>query len=152
MTTYLTPDLSLDDDRVPAADLWFFRRVVRRTLYHLVRREFERLEQAGLLNKKKLARRLGKKNASVITRWLGAPSNWTVDTFSDLMVGMGIDPRTPLKGEDQSLHAGVTASAVVRDVLRETLVHLAQESAANSFRIPQTSVSMMPQDYARTTL
>jgi hypothetical protein len=96
MTTYLTPNLTLDDRPVRTADLWFFRRAVRCALFQVVRREFSRLESAGKLNRKRLAHRLGKKNASVITRWFTAPSNWRVDTYADLMVGMGIDPRGPL--------------------------------------------------------
>lgn len=40
------------------------------------------------LTQAKLARRIGK-TADVISRWLGAPSNMTIDTISDLLLGIG---------------------------------------------------------------
>jgi hypothetical protein len=49
-------------------------------VYNIVIEEFER---SGI-NQATLASRLGKA-PEVISRWLGTPSNWTLDTFSDLL-------------------------------------------------------------------
>ncbi len=40
MPTYLTPDLSLDDEVVPEKAVWFFRRNLQNVLYDVVIREF----------------------------------------------------------------------------------------------------------------
>ena len=91
MPTYLTPDLSLDDEVVPEKAVWFFRRNLQNVLYDVVIREFRRLEDAGEINKLRLANRL-RREPSQITRWLCSPGNWTLNTISDLMVGMAVDP------------------------------------------------------------
>lgn len=88
MATFQIPKLSLDESPIPARTLAYFRRRLQLHLHELVIGEFDKrgITKAGL------AGRLSK-DRSQITRWLGAPGNWTLDTFSDLMVGMGIDPR-----------------------------------------------------------
>jgi hypothetical protein len=47
-----------------------------------------------------LARRLGKKPEQ-ITRWLGAPGNWTLETLSNLLVAMGYEPQFSAQPLDQ---------------------------------------------------
>jgi len=47
-------------------------------------------EQAKGLTKAKLARRI-RKSPEVINRWLGAPSNLTLDSISDLMAGISAE-------------------------------------------------------------
>src|SRR5438552_2278882 len=92
MPTYRTPTLSLDESPIPERTLAYFRRRLRHELHELVVREFHRrAEQVGY-TKRRLAERLDKRPEQ-ITRWLGAPGNWRLDTVSDLLVGMGIDPR-----------------------------------------------------------
>ena len=67
-------------DRVPIWTLGYFRVRNKQRIYSLVVDEFKRsgLSQADL------ARRLGKK-PDIVCRWLAAPTNWTLNTMSDLL-------------------------------------------------------------------
>jgi hypothetical protein len=56
-------------------------------LYELVVSEFLKKERAGELSRADLARRIGRKPEQ-ITRWLGAPGNWTIETVSDLLLAI----------------------------------------------------------------
>ena len=73
--------------RIPAGKLAFFQARARNRLYDLVMDRFSEQESTGL-TRAELARRIGKKPEQ-ITRLLGAPGNWTIDTASDLLLGMG---------------------------------------------------------------
>lgn len=77
-TTTLSPPKS--DEKVPNSTLSYFRSRNRHRLYSLVIKEFKKsgLSQAAL------ARRLGKK-PDIVCRWLSSPSNWQIDTISDLL-------------------------------------------------------------------
>jgi hypothetical protein len=99
MSTFLTPTLHLDNAPIPIRTRAFYRARLRRVLHELVFREFRRREQAGQLNKAILARRLGKRPEQV-TRWLGTPGNWTLDTVSDLLLGMGTDIAVAIRKAD----------------------------------------------------
>ena len=90
MTTFRkTPVKSEIASDEPLSDyaLGYFNERVRNSFYDYVLRRFhEAAEQEGL-TKAKLARRLGLEPARV-TRLLGAPGNWTLDTVSELLVGI----------------------------------------------------------------
>jgi hypothetical protein len=58
----------------------YFRARNRNNAYHTVIREF----QDSGLSQATVARRLGKR-PEIISRLLGAPGNWTLDTISDLL-------------------------------------------------------------------
>lgn len=60
---------------------------VRNNFYDYVLRRFHEAEENEGLTKAKLARRLGLEPARV-TRLLGSPGNWTLDTISELLVGI----------------------------------------------------------------
>jgi hypothetical protein len=96
MPTYQAPDLPVNDRPIPEEVLDYFRRHLRHELHELIVRAFDRQKQDPRmgLTKKKLAERI-RKRPERITRLLGKPGNLRVDTLSDLLVGMGIDPRTP---------------------------------------------------------
>lgn len=66
--------------KVPNSTLSYFRSRNRHRLYSLIIKEFKRsgLSQADL------ARRLGK-GPDIVCRWLASPSNWRLDTVSDLL-------------------------------------------------------------------
>lgn len=85
-----TSNLSSEVDTVPLAKLAYFRQRLKNRMHQLVLREFRRLERMGL-SRAELARRIHRKPEQ-ITRWLGSPSNWTLDTLSDLMIAMGGEP------------------------------------------------------------
>jgi len=88
--------LSLDEEVIPRRTIAYFTRRLQHHLHELVIREFYRLSDNGEMTPGKLAKRLGKDPAQ-ITRWLGAPGNWTLDTWAQLMVGIAVDPRSVLK-------------------------------------------------------
>jgi hypothetical protein len=91
MTTLQTPLSSTDLTAHPIrpGHLEYFRARVRSKLHQLVLREFFKQEDRGL-TQAELSRRLGKRT-EVINRLLGAPGNWTLNTVSDLMLGMGAE-------------------------------------------------------------
>jgi len=70
--------------------LGYFRGRLSNKLYQLVINEFKKRESAGF-SRAKLARRIRKKPEQ-ITRLLSGPGNWTIETVSDLMLGMGFEP------------------------------------------------------------
>jgi hypothetical protein len=71
------------DERIPPSELGYFQARNRNRIYDLVLSEFGK---SGISNAE-LARRLGKR-PEVVCRWLGAPGNWTLDTVSDLLLGI----------------------------------------------------------------
>ena len=77
----------LEGKPIPKGKLAFFQERLRDHLYELVVSEFLKREQAGVLTKAAVAHRLGK-DPSQITRWLGAPGNWELDTVSDLLLAI----------------------------------------------------------------
>jgi hypothetical protein len=97
MTTRQISFLSeiLNGERIPIGKLAYFRARLSNTLHRLVLREFGKLSQDGKINKSILANRIGRKPEQV-TRWLGGPSNLTLDTISDLLLGMGYEPTIAL--------------------------------------------------------
>jgi hypothetical protein len=90
MTISLTPTFSdiPDDGPIPLGTLAYLRAELRNLFHELVLVEFVRQKESGSLHGAKLARRIGK-DAAVLTRLLGGPGNWTLDTVSDLLAGMG---------------------------------------------------------------
>lgn len=97
MTTSQTSFLSeiISGDPIPANKLGYFRARLINRLHELIITEFDRLSKSGEISKADLARRIGKKPEQ-ITRWLGAPGNWTIETVSDLAIGMGCEPKINL--------------------------------------------------------
>lgn len=96
MTTSPATDPA-DRTRVPDKTLWFYQGRVEETIYDLIVGEFYRQEDAGLISKAVLAKRLGRRPEQ-ISRWLAAPSNLTLDTISDLLVGLRVSPILTIEG------------------------------------------------------
>ena len=71
---------------IPVNKLAFFQARLRNRLFDLVLKRFLEQQNSGL-TKAELARRIGK-SPEQITRLLGAPGNWTLDTASDLLIGI----------------------------------------------------------------
>jgi hypothetical protein len=68
----------------------FYRRRFQNLFHRLVVRAFR---ETGL-NQKQLADRIDSQTSQV-NRWLGIPGNWTLNTISDLLLGMGVDLDDP---------------------------------------------------------
>jgi hypothetical protein len=93
MTTSLpTPFLSeiVDGSPIPPSKLGYFRARLSNRIHELVLEAFIKGESTGKISRAELARRIGRKPEQV-TRWLGAPGNWTIETVSDLLLGMGCE-------------------------------------------------------------
>lgn len=87
-TTFLSD--VLDAREIPRNKLAYFRARLRNRLYDFIITAFVREQETGKLSKKQLAERIGRRPEQ-ITRWLSGPSNWTLDTISDLLIAMGAE-------------------------------------------------------------
>jgi hypothetical protein len=88
MTTSQTSDLFdeiLDGRPIPREKLAYFRARLRLQFHELIVRRFLQNEN---FTKAELARRIGRA-PEVINRLLAEPGNHTLNTLSDLMIGMG---------------------------------------------------------------
>jgi hypothetical protein len=84
---------------IPEAKRAYFQARLRNRLFNFIVEKFLQQQQRHGLTKAALARRIGK-TPDVVNRWLGAPSNLTLDTVSDLLLGIGAEE---LKPETSSL-------------------------------------------------
>jgi hypothetical protein len=103
----------VEGEPIPIGKLEYFRARLQSRLHQLVLAEFLRQEDRGL-HQAELARRIGRK-PEVVNRLLGAPGNWTLNTVSDLLLGMGAEPNIAVlhltdmteRGEETNLIAGI---------------------------------------------
>lgn len=77
----------LNGERIPLGTLSYFRERFRDRLYDLVMEEFLKQNTETGLTRAEVARRIGRRPEQ-ITRWFGAPGNWTLETVSDLMLAI----------------------------------------------------------------
>lgn len=95
------------DTPISVATLSYFRARLKNRLFHLIMTKFKEREAKDGLTKAELARRLGKR-PEVVTRLLGAPGNWELETVSDLLVGIAAEELTaesePLNGPKGNHH------------------------------------------------
>jgi transcriptional regulator with XRE-family HTH domain len=78
-----------DGPPIPAPKRAYFQQRLRNRFFELLLSKFAE-QQARGLTKAKLARRIGK-TPEVVNRWLGAPSNLTIDSLSDLLLGISAE-------------------------------------------------------------
>jgi hypothetical protein len=105
-------------DPIPVAKLNYFRTRLRLQLHDLIVRRFQQQET---MRKADLARRIHRA-PEAINRLLGSPGNWTLDTVSDLLIGMG---RVLVSFEDDEV-----AQMISRSVVAENVHHI-QKSTQN---------------------
>jgi len=74
---------------IPEAKRAYFQARLRNRLFNFVLSKFGEEQKKGL-TQAALARRIGKK-PDVVNRWLGSPSNLTLDTLSDLLLGISAE-------------------------------------------------------------
>ena len=88
-TSQKKPFLSevLNDEEIPLGTLSYFRERFRDHLYELVMEEFLKRDMETGLTRADVARRIGRRPEQ-ITRWFGAPGNWTLETVSDLLLAI----------------------------------------------------------------
>jgi hypothetical protein len=74
----------LSGDPISDGTLEHFRNRFRERLYELVLSEYRKQAEKGM-TKSHIAHRINRRPEQ-ITRWLGAPGNWTLETVSDLLL------------------------------------------------------------------
>jgi len=78
------------DSLVTNRDIAYYRQRQKNRVYSALASFFAEEAEHGRISKRELAERLGKDPAQ-ITRWLTAPSNFELDTISDLLLAMGAE-------------------------------------------------------------
>lgn len=111
-TQFLTEILDLDAEEIPLGKRSFFREQFKHRLHEVVLRKYLALKDSRPeFTKRVLARRIAR-SPEQVTRWLGAAGNLTLDTVSDLLLGMGAVPDvfvfdvsglTPLRRDEHNL-------------------------------------------------
>jgi transcriptional regulator with XRE-family HTH domain len=95
---------------VPQDTLVYFRERLRHRLHATILDAFARRAEERGLKQSDLAKRIHRKRAQ-IARWLSTQSNLTLDSISDLMVGLGMDfdafPFTPIEKTVTAAHQQV---------------------------------------------
>lgn len=90
----------LENKPIPEDTLVYFRERLRDRLHSTILEAFVKRSQQKGLKQKELATRIHRTGAQ-IARWFSTPSNITLDSISDLMVGLGMDfddfPYTPIE-------------------------------------------------------
>lgn len=81
------------DNPIPAGAMAYLCARARNRYFDYVLSRFREAEKRGL-TKARLARRIGKKPDRV-SHMLGAPGNWTLDTATELLVGICREEITP---------------------------------------------------------
>jgi hypothetical protein len=90
-TMSLKSVISGEDVQLAPAQLAYFNARAEAQAHSILLRLFVDLSRDGKVTKASLARRLGK-SPEQITRWLGAPGNFTLKSFSSLLACMGYEP------------------------------------------------------------
>jgi hypothetical protein len=72
---------------IPASKRAYFQQRLRNRVFNFLLERFISAQKEGM-SKASLARRIGK-TPDIINRWLGAPTNLTLDSLSDLLLGIG---------------------------------------------------------------
>jgi hypothetical protein len=90
----------------------YFRARLRNRLYDFIVSKYAAREKAGGLTQRALAARI-RRRPEVINRLLAAPGNWTLDTVSDLLLGIGPEEldmnSTPVVGRAPRNSSGASA-------------------------------------------
>lgn len=124
-----------NSDVISMDDLYYYRQRHRNRVFSAVVSLFSKLVETKGLTKRELALRLGKEPAQ-ITRWFSGPSNWTLDTVSDLLLAMGgeLDHKTsPIDGQ----------AAACRDELAED-VDATVDAARDAVKLSSVTVPALP--------
>jgi transcriptional regulator with XRE-family HTH domain len=82
-----------DGPPIPEAKRAYFQQLVRNSFFTLILRKFESSKLQGL-TQAGLARRIGR-SPEQISRWLGSPSNFTLDVATDLLLGISAEELCP---------------------------------------------------------
>jgi hypothetical protein len=90
VTTSPTVPSSVFREPLGRGDLVYHRQRLRNRIYECVYKAVLRRHERDGITRTDLAARLGKDRAQ-ISRWLSGPSNWTIDTVSDLLLALDVE-------------------------------------------------------------
>lgn len=93
MTTSATQDFLseiIGGGPIPGGKLTYFQARLSGRIHQAMLNAFGRLEREKNFTRRDLARRIGRKPEQ-ITRWFSYPGNLTLDTVSDIFLGMGYE-------------------------------------------------------------
>jgi len=122
----------IEGEEIPKHKLAYFRARLRNRIYDLVVSEFALLQEQKNATKADLARRIGR-DAAQVSRWLSAPSNWTLDTISDLLIAMASEPKLGI------------------DLLKDKRLDAAEEATkTRNFRTPPFADALLMRMLARS--
>lgn len=83
-----------ESTRIPIGTLAYFQARTRNNVYDFIISKFLEKERAGEMTRADLARKI-RKSPVMISKLLGAPGNWTIETISDLLLGIAAEELTP---------------------------------------------------------
>lgn len=118
---------------IPEAKRVYFQTRTRNRIFNYILGLFVREQEKGL-TKAQLARRIGH-SPETINRWLGAPSNLTVDSISDLLLGIGTVELMPQSEPLLNQTPGWTHASWIRDnqFSQEPVIKRSEPQSANNF-------------------
>lgn len=92
MTTLPTQTMlqSITNDVISAKEIAYYNRRLQNLVFQAVITAFSNEVKAGCITRAALAKRT-RTSRSQITRWFAHPANWTLDTISTLLIGMGAE-------------------------------------------------------------
>ncbi len=91
--TYILSEI-VDDKPIPSKVLAYYRRRLQNRIHALVLEAFIQQEKNTGLSQQQLAARVSHRPEQ-INRWLSVAGNWTLNTVSDLLLGMLVDLDDP---------------------------------------------------------
>ena len=80
-------------ERIPAGIMAYFSARTRGTMFEFIHQKLSEAEGEGL-TRKELANRIGK-SPTRLSHILGSPGNWTIDTVSELLIGIAGEEIVP---------------------------------------------------------
>jgi hypothetical protein len=114
---------------IPIEKRAYFQARLLNRIYAFVLKRFLEQEQLQGLTKAELARRIGKR-PETITRLLGAPGNWELETISDLLLG--------ISGEELEFSASSVLNRKARNYIGPEWI---RSNQANSVLLGPTGTS-----------
>jgi hypothetical protein len=125
----------LEDEPIDPAMLGYFHALSQDEAHGAILGLFRSLAEEGQVTRAFIARRLNK-SPEQVTRWLSAPGNWTLDTFTNLALAMGHKPTLgteAIRGLRQANEHHPAVSRIKRDKTgpRETSPPAATEGSAS---------------------
>jgi hypothetical protein len=78
------------DEPIPERELFYHRERLRNRIFDCVIKALAERAAKGVATRAAIARRLAK-DPGQLSRWFSGPSNWTIDTISDLMLALNAE-------------------------------------------------------------